>query len=256
MAEEIPLGGSLNDAVRVGDTVRRRAGPWTPAVHGLLRFLEAEGFPAPRARGIDGQGREILEYIEGEAYAGNPIPIPDSVFEEDHMVQAARMLRRYHDLVAHFRPSPELTWRLVSPKPHELILHNDWSPWNALFQRGRFALTLDWDLAGPGPRIWDVANAAFCWVPLIHGGWMVADDRERARRLRAFCDAYGLSDRSGVLSALRDRHVYVGRFVEQEARRGDLGMQRLVADGVPHRMLVQEVDYIDRNRLLFETALA
>jgi hypothetical protein len=49
MAEELPLGGNLNDAVRVGNTVRRRAGPWTPAVHTLLRFLEAEGFPA-RAR--------------------------------------------------------------------------------------------------------------------------------------------------------------------------------------------------------------
>src|SRR5207245_6356716 len=29
---EIPLGGNLSQAVRVGDTVRRRAGPWTPGV--------------------------------------------------------------------------------------------------------------------------------------------------------------------------------------------------------------------------------
>ena len=68
MAREIPLGGNLNDAVRVGDTVRRRAGPWTPTVHELLGFLEAEGFPAPRPRGMDDRGREILEYIEGDAY--------------------------------------------------------------------------------------------------------------------------------------------------------------------------------------------
>jgi hypothetical protein len=40
VARETSLGGNLNDAVRVGGTVRRRAGPWTPAVHALLRFLE------------------------------------------------------------------------------------------------------------------------------------------------------------------------------------------------------------------------
>ncbi len=67
MAEERSLGGNLNDAVRVGETVRRRAGPWTRAVHALLRFLEEEGFDAPRVLGMDEQGREILEYIEGEA---------------------------------------------------------------------------------------------------------------------------------------------------------------------------------------------
>lgn len=151
MLEEIPLGGNLNDAVRVGDTVRRRAGPWTPAVHTLLRFLEAKGFPAPRVRGIDEKGREILEYLDGEAHAGNPIPLPNSVFREEHMIGAARLLRRYHETVADFPLQPGAIWRLVSPEPHELILHNDWSPWNALFRDGRFALTLDWDLAGPGP---------------------------------------------------------------------------------------------------------
>ncbi|TMD54628.1 MAG: aminoglycoside phosphotransferase family protein, partial [Chloroflexi bacterium] len=40
MLEEPFFGGNMSDATRVGDTVRRRAGPWTPAVHALLRFLE------------------------------------------------------------------------------------------------------------------------------------------------------------------------------------------------------------------------
>src|SRR5207247_5221836 len=150
MAEERSLGGTLNDAVRVGATGRRRAGPWTPAGHKLRRFREREGFPAPRARGLGEQGCEILEYLNGEAHAGTPVPLPDSVFREDHMIGAARLFRRYHDLVARFAPSPGATWRLVGPSPHELICHNDWSPWNALFRAGQFALTLDWDLAGAG----------------------------------------------------------------------------------------------------------
>jgi translation initiation factor IF-2 len=39
-----------NDRVtRMGNTVRRPAAFWSPAVHGLLRYLESACFPAPRA---------------------------------------------------------------------------------------------------------------------------------------------------------------------------------------------------------------
>jgi phosphotransferase family enzyme len=254
MREE-PLGGNLNDAVRVGNTVRRRAGPWTPAVHELLRFLEIEGFPAPRARGMDDKGREVLEYIEGEAHAGNPIPLPDSVFDEDHLVDAARLLRRYHDAVAHFVPSPDAKWRLVGPEPHEIICHNDWSPWNALFREGTVAVTLDWDLAGPGPRLFDLGNAAYSWAPLISDAAVIPDIGERARRLRVFCDAYGLQDRSGLIDAMRARLIYVGRFIDEQARLGDPGMMRLVGWDTPRRMFVNDVGYLDENRAVLQRAL-
>jgi hypothetical protein len=254
MREE-PLGGNLNDAVRVGNTVRRRAGPWTPAVHELLRFLEIEGFPAPRARGMDDKGREVLEYIEGEAHAGNPIPLPDSVFDEAHLVGAARLLRRNHDAVAHFVPSPDAKWRLVGPEPHEIICHNDWSPWNALFREGTVAVTLDWDLAGPGPRLFDLGNAAYSWAPLISDATAIPDIVERARRLRVFCDAYGLQDRSGLIDAMRARLIYVGRFIDEQARLGDPGMMRLVGWDTPRRMFVNDVGYLDENRAVLQRAL-
>jgi hypothetical protein len=52
--------------VRLGDTVRRPARPWTPAVHALLTYLEDVGFPySPRVLGIDETGREILTYVDG-----------------------------------------------------------------------------------------------------------------------------------------------------------------------------------------------
>jgi hypothetical protein len=43
---EIPLaGGNMSGGVvRVGDTVRRPAGPWTPAVRALLTHLHEAGF--------------------------------------------------------------------------------------------------------------------------------------------------------------------------------------------------------------------
>jgi len=65
-------GGRLGGAVRVGNTVRRTAGPWTPAVHALLGHLQRVGFAeAPRALGVDDEGREVLTFVEGET-AGAP----------------------------------------------------------------------------------------------------------------------------------------------------------------------------------------
>jgi len=59
--EPLPGGNTTRGVVRIGDTVRRPAGPWTPAVHALLDHLQAVGFRgAPRAHGLDDKGREVL----------------------------------------------------------------------------------------------------------------------------------------------------------------------------------------------------
>lgn len=47
-------GGNTGGAVRLGDTVRRATGPWTPAVHSLLDHLQNTGFDrAPQALGLE-----------------------------------------------------------------------------------------------------------------------------------------------------------------------------------------------------------
>ena len=76
MTEERLEGGNIGGAVRVGDTVRRAAGPWTPAVHALLAHLAARGFAgAPRPLGFDEQGREVLTFLAGET-VGSRKPWP------------------------------------------------------------------------------------------------------------------------------------------------------------------------------------
>ena len=64
-SRETPLAGSrLNTVVKVGDEVRRVAGPWTPTVHALLRHIRHRGFSlAPEPRRADPVGREALRYI-------------------------------------------------------------------------------------------------------------------------------------------------------------------------------------------------
>jgi len=253
--EEAPLGGNLQDAVRIGDRVHRRAGPWTPSVHALLRYLERADFPAPRVLGTDAEGREVLRYVEGEAHNGTSAPLPRTLLADDLLVGAATLLRRYHDVVAEFRPPPNATWRLTAPTTHEVICHNDWSPWNAVLRGGQVELMLDWDLAGPGTRVWDVANAAYAWVPLIAASHLAPKFPEQIRRLRLFLDSYGLRDRSELLLTMRARLLHVSALIVRDAAAGDVGMQRLVAMGAPQNMIAKDVTWLDENWARLEQAL-
>jgi len=202
---------------------------------------------------MDDQGREILRFLPGEVHSGTIQPVPDRIMAEGHVIDAARLLRRYHDVVADFEAPPNARWRLTAPTLHELICHNDWSPWNALFREGRIAAMLDWDLAGPGSRLWDLVNAAYCWVSLISAQrlFSVAD---RARRLRLFCDSYGLADRAEVVPTMRLRILHVARFVEEQARAGDPGFLTLMRMGVPAGMAA-DAAYLDEHRSAIERAL-
>ena len=70
-------GGSTGGAVRVGDTVRRAAGPWTPAVHSLLAHLADEGFAGcPRPLGFDTRGREVPSFLAGETVGSQAAMYP------------------------------------------------------------------------------------------------------------------------------------------------------------------------------------
>src|SRR5436305_15285139 len=91
-----PDGGYQERHVVTGGRV---AGPWTPAVHALLRHLDAVGFDgAPRAHGVDRHGREMLTFIPGDT-----IPASLEGFRSEEVLrQAAQLLRRYHDATTTF----------------------------------------------------------------------------------------------------------------------------------------------------------
>ena len=189
-------GGNAGGAVRVGDTVRRAAGPWTPAVHALLAHLAGNGFAgSPRPLGIDGQGREVLTFLAGQT-VGSARPWPGWVHAEDTLVQVAWWLRNFHRAVADFAPPTGAVWRMGGQWAPELIVgHNDVAPYNAVWRDGGLAGFIDWDMAGPVTAVWDVAFAAFSWVPL-HARHVVAregftDFEGRPRRLQLFLAEYG-----------------------------------------------------------------
>ncbi len=104
MPDEEPLAGGNVSAgvVRVGDTVRRPAGPWTPAVHALLTYLRASGFDgAPEPLGLDDKGREVLRFIPGTVAWGEGFRLLQPASE---LARAGRLIRDFHDAVTGFAP--------------------------------------------------------------------------------------------------------------------------------------------------------
>src|SRR5476651_2299310 len=101
--QEIVLrGGLVSSPVKVGDTVRRTGAAWTPAVQALLAHLAAKGFAySPRPLGLDEKGREILTYLPCKSLHR---PWIDVLKTDEGLRQVARMVRRYHEAVADFRP--------------------------------------------------------------------------------------------------------------------------------------------------------
>jgi Ser/Thr protein kinase RdoA (MazF antagonist) len=192
MIEEPLPGGNFSGVVRVGDTVRRETGPWTPAVHALLRHLEAAGFDAaPRVLGIDERGREILTYVEGEVphVTGGAY-----LWEDEAPFAVGALVRRYHQACAGFVPPDGARWRMGGERG-EVICHHDVAPWNLVFRDARPVALIDWDFAGPGTRLWELAYAAWRFGPLTSG----ADPVEAGRRVRLLCDGYELTERVALL---------------------------------------------------------
>ena len=194
--KEIELsGGAVSSPVKVGNTVRRVAGPWTPTIHGLLDYLADHGFDlAPRPLGVDEKGREILTFMPGEAAHR---PWPPVLKSDDGLRQVAKMLRDYHDVIVNFVPPIDAVWRLgkVAHKPGDIIRHGDLGPWNTLWKERDLVALLDWDFAQPGNRITDLAQLAWYFAPMRGDeGWVKAGFvqlPDLRHRVNVICEGYG-----------------------------------------------------------------
>ncbi len=218
MDAEVPLaGGNMGPVTRIGDEVRRIAGPWTPNVHRLLELCAAAGIAeVPRPRGYTDDGRERLTYLAGTVPT---YPMPDAVWSESALRDAARLLRRLHDAsvpLAGVRDG----WRSPVREPAEVVCHNDFAPYNLVFDTDRLVGVIDFDYCSPGPRSWDLAYLAYRLAPLTGpqepGG--PAGDGERASRLTRLIEAYDLAvGPSELVAVVVDRLLVLAAFSDAAA---------------------------------------
>lgn len=254
---EQPLhGGTANRGrvVRVGDTVRRPVRTTSAGTCALLEHLAGVGFDgAPRYLGTDEQGREVLSYVEGHAVTP---PYPAWALSSEALVSVADLLRALHEAVAGFDPGP-YAWPGPVPSRFRtsVVTHNDPNLDNVVFRGGRAVALIDFDLASPGSRVWEVATAVRLWAPLRRDDDI--DDSRRGRsteRLRCFVDAYGLdpAERAELPDALLASHDWIYGLVSDEARQGHQAFGQYWREGAADRARRTRQYYLQEHDALVE----
>jgi len=215
----------MTSIVRIGDTVRRPLRRNSEFVHALLRHFEAVGFDgAPRFLGIDGEGREILTYVEGEVFVGpDEVGDPVEILTDEQCASAGRLIRRFHDATAGTPLAGEA----------EVVCHPDLGQHNIVFRGDEAVAIIDWDEdVAPGARIFDFAHAVWCLAEVGEQGGPV---EEQAHRVRIVCDAYGWEDRAAVVDEIEARFRRALVSHEQHGRRdGACIFREMVAWMVAH----------------------
>jgi len=256
---EIPLSGGNSSGlvVRVGDSVRKTTKKCSSTVHRLLEFLEAEGFSAsPRFLGTDDKNREILSYLDGSCEI-----TPEAWRSSEILQSSAHLLRDLHDTTARYQPSDDDQWSYTYPDKtrHEVICHNDFGLYNLVVKDGRCCGIIDFDLAGPGPRLRDVAYAAYWMVPLsLHADDMKPhsdqDIENGSARLKLFCKTYGLKPDKLLLDMVSEVLHYMGDDRAMTEAFGKDITATLMADGHLDHWSMEAIAF-DRHRTGIECNL-
>lgn len=218
------LAGNVGGAWRIGDTVHRPTGPWTPAVHALLDFLTPRIPCVPRVLGFDDEGREVLTYLPGDVYGDD-----EDVLTDGQLCSLVTWTRTFHQAAATFsHPGP---WRLPRLPHATLIAHSDLAPCNVCFDGDRLVGVFDWDIAGPTTPLLELGWIAWSAAPL----WRDVGAVRAADRVTLIAETYGGIRPSDVLGAVPVRVQRMLDTVTSGAAAGDPGMVNLMAHGEPGR---------------------
>lgn len=244
--ERLDDGNSNPDIVRIGDTVRRAAGPWTPAVHDLLEYLAERSYPAPQPLGFDDRNREILSHVPGRCVHPHAL---DLIADGAGLRRVGRLIADYHRAQEGFVPRQNATWRNEGRDPTgstEVLAHNDLAPWNLVAGPAGWVF-IDWDLAAPGRRHWDLAWALHSFV----GMWpdQPFGDGAIPERIHAFCDGAEVErgETSALLEVVVERASHHAALLRRRAADGHPPYVRLVADGHADRW-EHGAHFVDVNR--------
>lgn len=229
--------------VRVGDTVRRPG--MRGAVRELLVHLERVGFSAaPRYLGVDDKDRHVLSWVDGDV----PLPpYPAWAMTDSALVSFGRLVREYHDAVASFSPvACDWSSEWADPGGGAVVCHNDLFPENVVFRDEVAVALIDFDMAGPGRPLWDLAIAAEEWAPLHAPGSRLstADGLAAARRVGLLAGAYGLAPERAeeLLDIVVEEKAHSTANVLAQAAAGDLVWIRHIEEtGFAERMAADKV---------------
>jgi hypothetical protein len=216
-SEEVLLGGlEAGRVVKVGQTVRRAAGPWTPTIQALLAHLQTKGFPAPHPLGLDAQGRESVSFLPGRA---SNWPWPSALLATDGAARIGALLRDYHAAIADFVPPSPSVWRhgAQALTAGEIVLHGDFGPHNLIWSQTAVIGVIDFELARPGDPLEDAGFAVIRVAQLRPDAMSrpvgFESPPDRSARLAAFASGFGAQPSTLIDAALRAQRAEIERIV-------------------------------------------
>ena len=222
--------------VRIGDVVRHPRQPWSASVHALLAHLGEAGFAEAPRPGPLAEDHDDVGYIEG--VSGDDACL--LVASDEAVAAVAQLLRRYHDIVAGWRPEVPPVWFDgqvgAGDGGEHLVCHGDVAPWNLVWRDGGIVGLIDWEYATIGTRRTDIAYALHYLVPFRDRSYWelvlgLPRKPRRRHRMAVFAEAYGIAvDDQLVDDVLASQQAGVD-LMRDLAAQGRPRQQQLVADG-------------------------
>lgn len=248
---EVLHGGRRGKISRAEDVVIRPGNEWTPHVHSFLSFMHENGLNnIPKPYGMNESGMEMVSFVNGVIYNDS---LPSEILTDEILVEVAKLLRRYHDIGEKYvyRLTGKEVWMLPRQLPEEVMCHGDFAPYNITFVDGRVYGIIDFDTVHPGPRIWDVAYAAYRWIPFVSRGNpdYYYNLEDQICRLGLFADIHGLEndERERLPNMMIRRMDNLVAYMRSEADFGNEDVQQNIEDGHLN-LYLDDIQYIEESQ--------
>ena len=239
---EIPVsGGRLNRGrlVRLGNFVLRPADE-DLAVEQLIIEVGKVFRGVPKTFGRDPNGRLKLEWIEGESVEAF---VEDVERSKTRLLSVGALLRDLHDSTASIvSEGASISRGSLDPLGiREVVCHGDAGPGNIVFQNGTAFALIDWEMAAPGRRSWDLATALRYWAPLRNPANKKPDELllNSLQRAEWILDGYSASDglrSETVRLLLQNQRIQAEYVIGRIKARGEAIYEEWVVKGGIRRL--------------------
>ena len=128
-----------------------------------------------------------------------------------------------------------------TPNNIEVLCHNDFAIYNIIFNNEKPVGIIDFDVAAPGPRSWDIAYTLYTCVPLSRvyytesGETIHYESAQHAgrmkERIKLFVQSYGKSMDEDYLGMVLLRLEALCTYMKSKANRRRHQFQRMIDEG-------------------------